>query len=618
MSTQTAPSTAPPTLALADIQGMILRGYSYYYIRHFIFRIGSAPDAVAGVRTFLKALLPGETPGLSVTTAEPWKTPPRCCLNVALTATGLRPLLGDEAYGSMVSDHLDLMQAFDAGAAARAARVGDTGPSAPENWWKNGNWQLPSSPPSTTGLDLVVSLYTLSAADRESIAPGLLALIPACGNGEPALQPAFVQDADPVLGADGKPSSMIHFGYVDGLSQPRIAGAPWESLAAHPTDDSRPVQPWQFVVSRAAKLYRADPFLCNGSFGAFRLLYQDVGAFEAFIASQGAGSAELIAARMCGRWRDGTPLEVSPDKPDPSLTGFELTNFNYRNPTKHQQGPRVTDDLGALCPYAAHTRWANPRDDNLVQGNNNLAYPEAEQRRIRRFATPFGPPYTPESAGAQRGLVGWFIGASLVQQFEFLVGTWITAPGGGFRTVDASPNLSGVDPLFGPQADDPVATDFDFDYLAGAGYDTVPGLTRFIRTDGACTRSSPASPPSGSFPRRRPHRRRRRCRRCPSPRSGRRSIPAAIGSAHSGPRHPARMAGPSCVLTHRYGNGISRRAAEPQRKGAAVHRLPRRGRDRNSLAERNVRRRGFTSHLARVDACSLVPVPVEPLFPTAA
>jgi len=149
-------------------------------------------------------------------------------------------------------------------------------------------------------------------------------------------------------------------------------------------------------------------------------------------------------------------------------------------------GARETDDLGALCPYAAHTRRANPRDDNYVQGNNNPTFPDAEQHRIRRFATPYGPPYTPESAGAQRGLVGWFMCASLVQQFEFVMNTWITAPGGGFRTVDASPNTSGVDPLFGPQPPsiDPVDGDFDFDYLAGASYDTVPGLTRFIRTDG--------------------------------------------------------------------------------------------------------------------------------------
>jgi deferrochelatase/peroxidase EfeB len=300
------------------------------------------------------------------------------------------------------------------------------------------------------------------------------------------LQPAFVQDADPLLDSVGEPSPVIHFGYVDGLSQPRIAGAPWESPAAAPTDDNPLVAPWMFVVSKAAELYRAAPFLCNGSFGAFRLLHQDVGAFERFIASQGADKAELVAAKMCGRWRDGTPLEVSPDRPDPSLSGFELTNFNYLTPTTHQVGARETDDLGALCPYAAHTRRTNPRDDNFVQGNNNPSYPDAEQHRIRRFATPYGPPYTPESAGAQRGLVGWFMCASLVQQFEFVMNTWITVPGGGFRNVDVSPNTSGVDPLFGPQprSIDPVDGDFDLDYLAGGSYDTVPGLTRFIRTDG--------------------------------------------------------------------------------------------------------------------------------------
>jgi deferrochelatase/peroxidase EfeB len=115
-----------------------------------------------------------------------------------------------------------------------------------------------------------------------------------------------------------------------------------------------------------------------------------------------------------------------------------------------------------------------------VQGNSN----NAEQHRVRRFATPYGPPYTPASADAQRGLVGWFMGANLTDQFEFLMNTWIST--GGFRPGnDASPNASGVDPLFGPQKEDVAQGDFEFDYLGSSGtYQSLPGLQRFIRTDG--------------------------------------------------------------------------------------------------------------------------------------
>jgi hypothetical protein len=66
---------------------------------------------------------------------------------------------------------------------------------------------------------------------------------------------------------------------------------------------------------------------------------------------------------MCGRWRDGTPIEVSPEKPDPSLTGFDLTNFQYLSPSPHQKGPVTSPDYGQVRPYAAHIRRSNPRDD---------------------------------------------------------------------------------------------------------------------------------------------------------------------------------------------------------------------------------------------------------------
>jgi deferrochelatase/peroxidase EfeB len=188
---------------------------------------------------------------------------------------------------------------------------------------------------------------------------------------------------------------------------------------------------------------------------------------------------------MCGRWFDGSPLEVTPDEPDPGLQGFELTNFNYITPTKNQEGPRENDTDGQTCPYASHTRRANPRDDNLVQGNfdgdGNALY--AELHRVRRFATSYGPPFTPETRDAQRGLVGLFMGASLTDQFEFIMQTWFN--NGGFRQVDYSPNASGIDPFLA--AED---TNQYFAYCTAdcgspsANYTEVPNLNSFIRTDG--------------------------------------------------------------------------------------------------------------------------------------
>ena len=64
------------------------------------------------------------------------------------------------------------------------------------------------------------------------------------------------------------------------------------------------------------------------------------------------------------------------------------------------------------------------------------------------------------------------------------MGQWISS--GGFRNPDKSPNTSGIDPLFGPQLSDGDPDDHQFAYNTGNGtYKELPGLTRFIRTDGS-------------------------------------------------------------------------------------------------------------------------------------
>src|ERR1700690_1398664 len=75
---------------LADIQGDILRGYNMRFVRHIVVRVANPTAA----RAFLAAVVTGapETPQL--TTAEAWEAgaKPASCLNVGVTATGLRSL----------------------------------------------------------------------------------------------------------------------------------------------------------------------------------------------------------------------------------------------------------------------------------------------------------------------------------------------------------------------------------------------------------------------------------------------------------------------------------------------------------------------------------------------
>jgi deferrochelatase/peroxidase EfeB len=488
-----------------DIQGLMINGYrGFNFIRFLIFTI---PEAnIPAVRKLCGALIPG-TPGspLTITPATRWQPEiarPAYRLNIGLTKGGLMKLITPASYKTVYNKSYQLMARFSRsddplsaanpyGAAypATAQSVGDTGPSDPQNWWQTDGWQLPSQKPADTDLDLLLSLYAPTAQAREEWHERLMKMI-----GPDSAVLAFMQDSDPLDPA----GQQIHFGYRDGISQPRIAGF----SETNPELDDRPnVDSWRFIInliageSSSPPTYHAHPLLNNGSFAAFRFLSQDVKAFEDFINRKGA-DPELIASKLCGRWRDGTPVEVSPLKPEnthllgESLKGeYDLNNFNYIEPTPHQlPKPAVlgNPDNGQACPFAAHIRRANPRDDNSVTGNSDMA----SQHRILRRARPYGPPYDPsddESASQDRGLIGLFIGADLQNQFEFLMGTWII--NGNFSTNDGSPNNSGYDPLFGPPPDavSPHTTEFSFctgDPSNPADYETLQGLPQLIVTKG--------------------------------------------------------------------------------------------------------------------------------------
>ena len=93
----------------------------------------------------------------------------------------------------------------------------------------------------------------------------------------------------------------------------------------------------------------------NGTFNAFRVLKQDVAGFEEYLDEAASllfnhplgnvvlspaaeakicqvlpvhdrrgALRELVAANLCGRWRDGTPLALSADAPDPNVSRGEF------------------------------------------------------------------------------------------------------------------------------------------------------------------------------------------------------------------------------------------------------------------------------------------------------
>ena len=132
------------TLNLEDIQGFVLRGYRMPMVRHYLLKVKTP----AAARALLGRLVSGdEKAAPQITTAEEWQVgfapgpgdnpaesprrKPDYCLNVGITWPGLLALeLKDRIRGLS----FESFGAFVEGAARRAERVGDKGPSGPENW----------------------------------------------------------------------------------------------------------------------------------------------------------------------------------------------------------------------------------------------------------------------------------------------------------------------------------------------------------------------------------------------------------------------------------------------------------------------------------------------------
>ncbi|MDQ4010786.1 MAG: hypothetical protein M3228_08845 [Actinomycetota bacterium] len=120
----------------------------------------------------------------------------------------------------------------------------------------------------------------------------------------------------------------------------------------------------------------------NGTFAAFRVLEQDVDAFAEFIDEQASAngmSKELIEAKLCARWSNGTPLALSPDSDtlNPPIPSDALNDFDYEG-----------DERGYRCAVGSHIRRMYPRGQRVAGNGGHL-------HRIVRRGIIYGPPYDP-------------------------------------------------------------------------------------------------------------------------------------------------------------------------------------------------------------------------------
>ncbi len=454
----------------ADVQGNILRGYHYGRVRHLILEVHHA----AAARRWLGQCVSGHPDAPQITTEEHWTTRPASCFNIGLTYFGLKGLGASKA--SLASFPTE----FKAGMAGRSVKLGDIGESAP-NYWAE-----PFDDPSK--VQLIASIHADDLVELDRVEQQVVN----AGSGA-----AFILHT----ARDGWnfDTDHVHFGYKDSISQPRFIGV-------HDPDNHADGQPQAPIGSMLIgypteyqgiryNIPQPDVLGRNGAFNAFRILAQDVAAFEAYLdtaadelldhplseellalgaeasfgpdVSRREAMREIVAAKMCGRWRNGVPLALSPTTPNPEHE-VSLTNFNYE------------DNDATGCPYGAHLRRANPREAAIVQRAAR------HTRRLVRRGVPYGKAFDPAKPdNEERGLLGNFICASLGGQFEALMCDWINL---GLE----DPQITGSnDPILG--ANFRETSWFHIPLKSGKNIN-LQGFPRFISTRGGAYTFLPGIP----------------------------------------------------------------------------------------------------------------------------
>ncbi|OHV88182.1 cytochrome P450 [Mesorhizobium sp. ORS 3428] len=368
-------------------------------------------------------------------------------MTVAFGPDGLRRL---GLRGGVDDDPLDTFPAafrHGMGNPQRSRILDDSGPDAPDKW----QWGSARTP-----VDAVVICYAekpavlkaeITAAKRKTTGAGMkiVAELPLVVNREPKTDGAKPQQN----GRSERQRAYEHFGFADGISQPIVKGtsrankgaasmhlvAPGEFLFGYRDEHGfYPASPSvQAAQDRAGILSQVRrnrqipgqpppprDFGRNGSFLVVRQFEQHVELFSDYCKHAAARAAQetgddtvtprWVAAKMLGRWQDGSSLVRNPD----GRPGRGADN-DFALGAEDPQGHR--------CPLGSHIRRSNPRDSLGEDRETQIRI--GKRHRILRVGRTY------EKKGrdgkAEKGLLFMCLNADIERQYEFIQQTWVSS-----------------------------------------------------------------------------------------------------------------------------------------------------------------------------------------------
>ncbi len=448
-------------LELSEIQGFLVKDYKDMpFSKYFLLQISEAVKA----KTFLK--------DLSIKITSVADSSQENYLNIGFTCAGFLALgLRSENVHSFTREFREGMVTPH-----RQRLLGDHDSNDPGNW----KWGGPNNAP----VHLILMIFEKTNENLEKHSR--------------QLQQQFDENGLKivhVLNAETFPDDKEHFGFRDSISQPTIIGSGVTGLKI---DD---IKPGEFVLGylNEYNVHPDTPLIRqeqgnmsmlpkdpdgsdqkdlgrNGTYFVLRQLKEDVDGFWSFLneksknedGSLNPDESTKLAAKMMGRWPSGAPLVKFPDKDPGGLSNDN--DFVYTE----------TDKLGLRCPFGAHSRRTNPRDNFEETGpaeSLKLTRKHRIMRRVRSYGEKYVGSATEHTPADEVGILFGCFNADINRQFEFIQYTWANYP--KFKQLYADP-----DPFIGVKENPPEGVVQQFTIPTETHNQYVDGLKSFVTVKG--------------------------------------------------------------------------------------------------------------------------------------